>query len=336
MSIMNRSFTFFTIALSICLGQSSFAKSPLDGAVLVVNQRSVPVSISIDFEKVGTVPAASVKTFKNVPNGRRIIRYQNSPNRHAQRTIDVPISGKVSFTIVKRTRRIILTNPNPRSMWVSVNDGASRMVRAKGTTALNLTYGKHVLGIRPVGSSTTSVVKQELRVHRDASTMLQLPLYYASLTIKSRQHRGADIFVDGRLRGRLHRGGSVTLTAIEPGRRRIELKRNRRTVASAHLHFGAGQTHQWNPGREAKANLKLINARSRAVQIQINGRRPVTVAAYNHTFIRNLPLGYHEVTWRGLRGQEQSEFVRVTAANSVFTIPAKAQEPRGVPAARTR
>ena len=210
------------------------------------------------------------------------------------------------------------------------------MIRAKRVTGIELSIGNHTLSIRPVGSSSASALEQKIIVHPDANARIQLPMYYAGLTIQSRQFSGADIIVDGRRRGRLHRGGSVTLTSIEPGRRRIELKRNYQVLATAHLHFSAGQTHTWTPGQERKVNLKIINARKRAVQFQVNGRRPVTVSAHSHTFVRNLPVGYHEISWRGPRGRERSEYVHVTADSPSFTIGARRLSPKPAPPVRRR
>jgi hypothetical protein len=66
--------------------------------------------------------------------------------------------------------------------------------------------------------------------------------------------------------------------------------------------------------------LKIVNTRVRAVQFRINGRRPVNVAGHSHTLVRNLPVGEHEITWRGPRGRERSDYVRVMPNGSTFTI----------------
>ena len=194
------------------------------------------------------------------------------------------------------------------------------MIRAQRSISMKMSFGKHKLAIRPVGSSTSKPVVRQFHVRRSSNAMIQLPRYFAALTISSDRFGGAKIFVDGKRHGRLHRGGNVTLTAIVPGTHRIELKRHRRTIASIQLKFAAGQSHHWSPRPQGTANLKVVNPRDQALQFRINGRRPVTVAAYGHTFVRNLPFGEHEITWRGPRGRERSQSIFVNETNDSVTI----------------
>ena len=305
--------------LFLGIGQAQ-AKSPLDGSIKVVNQRGAPVYVSIDSERVGTVAPRTSKRFDNIPNGRRIVSFKSRRSRAETRPIDVPISGNVSFTINRRTRQVTLTNPNPEDMWLSVNGKRQRMIRAQRSTSMKMSFGKHTLAIRPVGSSSSKPIMRQIHVRRSSNVMIQLPRYFAALTISSDHFGGAKIFVDGKRRGRLHRNGNVTLTAIEPGAHRIELKKHRSTVASIQLQFAAGQSHHWSPRPQGMAKLKVVNPRDRALQFRINGRRPVTVAAYGYTFVRNLPFGEHEITWRGPRGRERSQSIFVNEANDSVTI----------------
>ena len=149
MKTLHRNLVFFLFAISFLIGQQALAKSPLDGSVNIVNHRDEVVKISVDNEAIGSVAARSARLFENIPNGRRLVSFKSRQSPRETRRIDGPISGKVSFTINKRTRRITLTNPNPTDMWLSVDGKQVRMIRAKRMTGMRLSLGNHVLSIRP-------------------------------------------------------------------------------------------------------------------------------------------------------------------------------------------
>ena len=189
-------------------------------------------------------------------------------------------------------------------------------------------FGANVVGIRPVGSTNSRIAQMTVHVRRDASPMIQLPMYYANLTVTGIDVARATLHVGSRRHGTLHRGAKVTLRNIDPGTHRVELRHRGRTIASTVINFRSGKTQTWAPNTRKKASLRVINTRPRAIQFQINGRRPVTVGGNTHTVVSNLPLGQHEITWRGPRGRTRSEFVTVSSTGSTFTIGNRRQSGR--------
>ena len=316
------------VFLMMLLGPPAFAKSSLDGSINVINKRSISVQVHVDGELLGQVAARGLRTFKSIPNGLRLLSVHSRNATKVVSRVQVPVAGRVSYTVLRQDRRITLTNPNERDMWLVINGVQKQMIRGKGTIGIPLRFGTHIVGVRPVGSSNTKLAQITINVRRDASPMIQLPVYFASLTINSTQLDRATIHVGARQRGTLFRGAKVTLRNVEPGRHRVELRHRGRTVASTLLHFHSGQMQTWNPRSEEKATLKIVNSRMRPVQFRINGRRPVTVAGHSHTLVRNLPVGQHEVTWKGPRGRERSDFVRVESNGSTFTIGNRQQSGR--------
>jgi hypothetical protein len=322
--------------LIMTFGPPAFAKSPLDGSINVINKRDISVQVTIDGKTFGEVSPRGLRTFKSVPNGLRILSVSARNQRSITSRVQVPVAGRVSYTVVRRDRRVTLTNPNERDMWLVVDGVQKQMIRSKGTASIPLRFGTHRLGVRPVGSSNTRTARMTITVHRDASPMIQLPIYFGKLKIQDSRVDRATIFVGGQQRGSIFRGASVTLRNIEPGRHRVELRHRGRTTASTLIEFHSGRTQTWAPnvGRkvsstvERKATLKIVNPRMRPIQFQINGRRPVTVAAHSHTLVRNLPVGEHQITWRGPRGRERSDFVRVAPNGATFTIGAGQQSGR--------
>lgn len=314
--------------LIMVFGVPAFAKSPLDGSINVINKRDVSVQVTVDGNSLGQVSARGLRTFKSIPNGVRMLSISARNHRSIGSRVQVPVSGRVSYTVVRRDRRVTLTNPNERDMWLVVDGVQKQMIRSKSTVGIPLRFGTHRVGVRPVGSSNTRTAQMTITVHRDASPMIQLPIYFGKLKIQNTQVDRATIFIGGQQRGTILRGASVTLRNVEPGRHRVELRHRGRITASTLIEFHSGQTQTWTPNVERKATLKIINTRMRPVQFQINGRRSVTVAGHSHTLVSNLPVGEHQITWRGPRGRERSDYVQVAPNGGTFTIGAGQQSGR--------
>ena len=119
--------------IAILFGAPALAKSPLDGSINIVNKRDETVQISIDGERLGQVTPRGLRTFRHVPNGLRIISVSAPNARSINTRIQVPVAGRVSFTVVRQERRTTLTNPNNTDMWLIIDGQQKRMIRAKAT-----------------------------------------------------------------------------------------------------------------------------------------------------------------------------------------------------------
>lgn len=315
------------IAVLLC-SAPTLAKSPLDGSINIINKRDETVQISVDGERLGQVSPRGLRTFRDVPNGLRLISVTAPNVREINAQIQVPVAGRVSFTVVRQERRTTLTNPNNADMWLIVNGQQKRMIRAKSMIGMPMKFGANVVGVRPVGSTNSKIAQMTVHVRRDASPTIQLPIYYANLTVTGTNVDRATLHVGSRRYGTLHRGAKVTLRNIEPGTHRVELRNRGRAIASTVIHFRSGKTQTWSPNNRKRASLRVNNTRARAIQFQINGRRPVTVGGKTHTVVSNLPLGQHEITWRGPRGRTRSAFVTVSSTGGTFTIGNRRQSAR--------
>ncbi len=92
--------------LMMLLGPPALAKSPLDGSINVINKRGVSVQITVDGKPVGQVAARGLRTFKNIPNGLRIVSVRSGNAKTVVSRIQVPVTGRVSYTVVRPHGRI--------------------------------------------------------------------------------------------------------------------------------------------------------------------------------------------------------------------------------------
>jgi hypothetical protein len=158
--------------LMMLFGPPALAKSPLDGSINVINKRGVSVQVTVDGKLMGQVQPRGLRTFKDIPNGLRIVSIRSGNAKTVVSRVQVPVTGRVSYTVVRQLRRVTLTNPNNRDMWLHIDGVQKQMIRARGTVGIPLQFGSHIVGVRPVGNSSTQIAQLTINVRRDASPMI--------------------------------------------------------------------------------------------------------------------------------------------------------------------
>ena len=211
------------------LQRPNACEESFNGSINIINKRDETVQISVDGERLGQVSPRGLRTFRDVPNGLRLISVTAPNVREINAQIQVPVAGRVRFTVVRQERRTTLTNPNNADMWLIVNGQQKRMIRAKSMIGMPMKFGANVVGVRPVGSTNSKIAHMTVHVRRDASPTIQLPIYYANLTVTGTNETAT--LHGSRRYGRFLRC-EVTLPNIEPGTHRVELRNRGRTIAS--------------------------------------------------------------------------------------------------------
>lgn len=298
----------------VLLPVAAQARSALDGSLTVVNDRFVPVSVSVDQEPQGVVAPRSVRRFKDVPNGIRVIRL-TSRDRHALvEHVNVPVGAVSTLKVAPQRGSATIENSSKVKMRLALND------RRLGTVAPGrsistglLTPGRYVVTATPLPRWADAAPIQEipLMIRVGAETSAEIAPFFAGVRVENPTNRRLRILVDGKQAGSIGPRDETTVGRQIPGSHRLELRYRGRSVASAAVHLEAGEVRSWRPRIAHRGDLRLRNETGRRIRISVDGRFRGTLDPGEVRIVRDLPVGPTVVTSHGAGGWSMKRTVRV-------------------------
>ncbi len=305
------------LATALAAGAAHARHSRLDGNLTIVNERSSPVEVQVDGERLGRVAPGAKRQFHNIPNGVRLVEIEGR-GPDPVRQISVPVGGTAFVRVEALLGGLAVTNKATIPMRVALN-GRALGTAAPGQTlrADGLKPGPHRLVARPAASrfGRVEALDEVVDVRAGKDAHAAIAPYLASVRVTNPSGQRAALRVDGRREDRLRPGETELISGLEPGRHTIELVHRGHVIDRTTLHLAPGQRAEWRPVDRRRGDIRVSNTGRLPLTIEIDGRvveRRLDPGEVE--IVRDLTPGTHIVTVIGPRGRATRHRVTVQGA----------------------
>ncbi len=318
--------TIFSVffALIACCGMA-YAGTALDGEIKIQNERFSRVSIHVDGEYVGRLKPKEIRVFKSIPNGVRLIRFVDGQHKELVQRLAVPVAGRAQIKIAAIGGKAVIRTSSSSRLRVSI-DGKYVGTVKSGRKLISpiLVNGIHTLTATPISGvfRKRKPMTRTFRVQNGEFTDIQLEGWFASLTVRNPENRRVRLYIDGRRVRRIGAAATVTISDIDPGVRRLTLKRRGRIIAEKTMNVGHGAHEKWSPRVSRSGSMRVTNRMTGPVWIEIDGQlqRGIQIEAGESEVFPALTEGQHTVTVISRRAGRQNHRVRIRSGHTARII----------------
>jgi hypothetical protein len=308
-----------SILLTICLSTlllagSALARSPLDGQLIVSNDRLSAVSVTVDDRYLGRVSPGQNNRFNHIPNGVRLVKISSRIGPGLTQRIAIPVSGTARLKVRPLRGDARIKNTSKIRLKVVINNRyAGTLAPGASMVSSRLSPGTHKLRAYPARDyiARGATVEKRFAVRAGDRVQVNLGPFMAKLKITNPYRRGVKIFVDGKRVARIPGYGSTILRDLIPGAHRITMRRRGRTVSHIEMRLNVGQVASWIPQALRKGRMRIANRTHRHISVTVDGRSREWLAPGVSTTISRLKPGVHQVLIGYGRGRVEERMVRV-------------------------
>lgn len=288
-------------ALLVSLASPALAgHESLDGAVRVVNDRVVALSVTIDGEPAGVVGPRSVRTLPGVPNGVRLVRLESDGAAARVERVSVAIHGLARVRVAPVLGSARFVNDSGVGLRLTLDGRRIGQVPAGGRLdSPALTAGRHVLTAAPIAAPYKAGPKitQGFAIRAGAETRVVLAPWLATLEIHNPMGQRAGVFVNGVRVGGLASGAALVLPEQVPGAVHLSLRSEGVVRAEATVSAGPGERLVWKPQVAVLGSVQVTNLSRGAITLTLGGRTLGTVSpSHAPRLFTGLPAGEHDLT----------------------------------------
>lgn len=255
-------------------GEPANLPGPLTGSLEITNERDRPVQIYLDGRFALELRARSTDTLERVPNGVRLVSYVGSDGARAQTDrVEVREGRRSSLRIAPLRGQVAIVNRAEVDMRVSLDEQDLGVLRVgRDLVTPPMPAGTYRLVAAPVGWKRAAPQAQEVVVIAGETVRAEIRPLAATLVVSNPFPRPVVVFIDGERTTRLGRLESERIPNLEPGATRVELRDDRRVLASETISLAPGRESYFAPQLVRYGSLEVRNPSRRAVRITLDGK----------------------------------------------------------------
>jgi len=257
---------------------------PLVGSIELTNERDRPVQIYVDGRFALELRARTTDAIERVPNGIRLVSYIGAGVREGARwqtdRVEVREGRRSSLRIAPLRGQVAIVNSAEVDLQLTLGDIELGLVKA-GRELLSppLPEGNYRLSAAPVGWNRMKPQLQDVTIVAGETVRADIRSFAATLVVSNPFPRRVTVWIDGARITRLERMESERIGRLQPGRVLVELRDDRRVLASEMVELV--------PGRETYFAPQPI--RFGALEVRNPTREPVRVTLDNSAGFRLAP-----------------------------------------------
>lgn len=309
--------TFSILTLALLAAGVAQARNALDGRLRVVNERPSPIQVSIDGDRLTHLGPGEDRTFRDVPNGVRLLRVHGAAGRHEEtERVQVPAGGLAVHRVEARFAQATIYNDSGVRMRL-VLDGRHLGVARPGESLESwpLPAGVYTLEAKPADRAYLDgpILTQRVGVRPGERARVAVGAWFGRLEVHNPFAYAANLFVDGQRIDTLRPGETRMIARQVPGAHRMVLRRHGRVLAADTVKVAPGESAFWRPIDRNRGDLRVSNRTGTRVEVLVDGRSMGRLGRGESRLFADIEAGVHVVTlMKGGRVVEQQR-IRVAA-----------------------
>ena len=278
---------------AVSVAGSASAKTRLDGALTVSNERHVSMAIRIDGVPRGNIPAKAKRTVRHIPNGIRLVELIGPRGGSVVHELSIAPRKTSALRLAPRFGAAKIVNKSGVTLKVSLDGRYFATIRnGQRIKTGPMKPGRYLLTATANGGAFKGpMLKRRLDITPGKKLRIRLDGYLSTLHVTNPFGRGTRLFVDGINMGRMRAGEMRSLGGLTPGLHRIVFKRRGRILTNQTVTLPMGASHRFTPRVATLGSVRVTNAFNRRVKLVINGVRVGSLAAGETRTFRNVPAG---------------------------------------------
>ena len=248
---------------------------PLVGAIEITNERDRPVQVYIDGRFALELRARTTDVVERVPNGIRLVSYAGMGRRDDDRwqtdRVEVREGRRAALRIAPlRGAAVIINQTGLRLHVIFDKIDLGMLDPGREVVTPPLPAGLYRLSAEPHGWARQRTQVQDVMIVPGEVVRAELRSFAASLVVDNPFPNKIGVWLDGQRVLRLDRFESGRLDHLEPGRARIELRRDGRVLASDLIELVPGRETRYAPHAVRHGALEVRNPTQQPVRVTID------------------------------------------------------------------